>query len=170
MDILQIVLRLFHVIGGIFWVGVILFNAFFLGPAVREAGPDGGKLMAILVKRKLTVVMPIIGLLTIVSGVWLFYRASVGFSPEYMRSRHGMVYSLGGASAILALIIGGAVLAPALDKMGRLGAQMAQASEGDRARLGAEMGALRGRLGVAGNLIASFAIVTAICMAIGRYV
>lgn len=165
-----IAIRLLHVVGGIFWIGVILFNAVFLGPAVREAGPEGGKVMGILVRRGLTTIMPIVGLLTILAGIYLLYKASGGFKPEYMGSAPGVTYSIGGTCAIIALAVGGAVLAPALSRLTGMAQAMAQATPADREKMAGEMQALRIRAGMAGNIIAMFAFVTAVCMAIGRYV
>ena len=35
-----IVLRLIHVLGGIFWIGTMLYNTFFLVPVFTAAGPQ----------------------------------------------------------------------------------------------------------------------------------
>lgn len=170
MDILQVTLRFIHVICGAFWVGVILFNAIFLGPAVRATGPDGGKVMGALIQRKLTTVMPIIGLAAILSGIWLYYRASLGFQSAYMRSATGMTFAFGGTCAILALAIGGAVLAPSMLKMAAAGQAMAQASPADRERLQAELQKLRARAGMAGNIVAVFGFLALAAMSVARYV
>ena len=38
MDILVVVLRLVHIVGGCLWVGFAVFVAFYLAPAVQDAG------------------------------------------------------------------------------------------------------------------------------------
>jgi hypothetical protein len=58
MDPLLIVLRVVHVVGGVFWGGAILFVVHFLEPAVRDAGPDGAKVMQALQKRRYLDVVP----------------------------------------------------------------------------------------------------------------
>ncbi len=63
MDWLMVVLRLVHVVGGVLWVGMMAFTVVFLAPAIADVGPDGGKVMAALQRRRVMTVMPIIALL-----------------------------------------------------------------------------------------------------------
>jgi hypothetical protein len=44
-------LRLFHIVAGAFWVGAAVFGAFFVMPAARAAGPEGGRFAGNLMKR-----------------------------------------------------------------------------------------------------------------------
>ena len=37
--------RLLHIVAGAFLVGIAIFNAFFLFPAIKAAGPAGGQVM-----------------------------------------------------------------------------------------------------------------------------
>lgn len=46
---LVIALRLVHIVLGALWVGMMAFTVFFLTPAIRDAGPEGGKVMAALI-------------------------------------------------------------------------------------------------------------------------
>ena len=39
MHALQLVLRLVHIVFGVFWVGAAFFLAMFLEPSIRAAGP-----------------------------------------------------------------------------------------------------------------------------------
>jgi hypothetical protein len=52
MSLLVITLRLLHIVLGAFWVGTLIFFALFLIPSVRDAGPDGAKVMAALQRRR----------------------------------------------------------------------------------------------------------------------
>ena len=108
--------RLTHIFVGVFWAGTVIFNAWLLAPTLRDLGPDGGKVMGGLAKRGMFTILPITGILTILSGIWLYWHASVGFSPEYMRSRPGMVYGLGMVATLLAFLIGILVVRPAIAK------------------------------------------------------
>jgi hypothetical protein len=60
MDPILLVLRVVHVVGGVFWAGAILFVVHFLEPAVRDAGPDGARVMQALQKRRYLDVMPVV--------------------------------------------------------------------------------------------------------------
>src|SRR5215216_2157628 len=112
--------RIIHILGGVIWVGSMFFISTFLIPAMSEAGPDAGKIMVGLNRRKFMIVIPVIALLTILSGIWLFWRASMGFNSAYMASGPGRTYSLGAAMAILAFLIGITITRPAMVKATRL--------------------------------------------------
>src|SRR5437763_9946864 len=45
--------RALHVLFGAIWLGMAVFASFFVMPAIQEAGPEGGKVMAILMRRGL---------------------------------------------------------------------------------------------------------------------
>ncbi|HKS06383.1 MAG TPA: hypothetical protein VJR92_08735 [Gemmatimonadaceae bacterium] len=169
MNLLQVILRAVHVLGGVIWVGTMFFNTIFLLPAIRDAGPDGGKVMNALVKRGLPVFMPVVALLTIISGSWLYWRASVGFQPEYMRSGPGMAFGTGGVLAILAFLVGMVTMRPMMMKMAALGPRVAQAAAGERDALVAEMNALRDRLGSLGNVVLVLLVCAALAMGIAQY-
>ncbi len=48
MNLLIVLLRLVHIVLGVLWVGMIAFMVVFLTPALRDAGPDGAKVMMAL--------------------------------------------------------------------------------------------------------------------------
>ena len=75
-----LLVRLIHIVIGVFWAGTIIFNAWLLAPTLRDLGPEGGKVMGGLAKRGMLTILPVSGILTILSGIWLYWHASVGFS------------------------------------------------------------------------------------------
>ena len=115
MNWLMIVLRLVHVGGGAMWVGMMAFMTFYLTPALNEVGPDAGKVMQALQKRKIMIVMPVIAILTIISGIWMFLRLAAGPS-NFAASRTGMALSIGALSAIIAFLIGIVFMRPLMMK------------------------------------------------------
>jgi uncharacterized membrane protein len=170
MDWSVIVMRLLHVVLGVFWAGTLLFTAFFLQPAVRDTGPDGGKVMGALVGRGLMTAMPVAAILTIVSGLGLYARISGGFSPEYMRSAAGMIYGIGGVTAIIGLATGMGLIRPSMTKAAALMQSASQATGADREAKLAEVQALRLRAAAAGNIVTALILVSIVTMAIARYV
>ena len=169
MNASQIVLRIIHILGGVFWVGATLFTALFLLPALKDAGPDGAKVMQGIVKRKFMQIMPVVAILTMISGLWMLSRTSGGFNAEYFRSRAGMGFSTGGGIAIIAFLIGMTTVRPWMTKAGQLAQSAATASADDKARMMAEMGALRTRANKAGNIVAALLVIAATAMAVARY-
>jgi uncharacterized membrane protein len=157
MNWLLVVMRVLHIGLGVFWIGTMLFNAFFLGPAFAEAGPEGAKVAAGLMRRRFAQIMPAVAILTILSGIWLYWHVSGGFQAAYMRTRMGMTLGTGGALAILAFAYGMAVVRPSMLK-----AQTATDP--------AVAQALRVRAERAGRVVAWILMLTVVAMAVARYV
>ena len=170
MDLLLILMRLLHVGLGVFWVGAMIFNAIFLGPSVRDAGPDGAKVMAGLMRRRFMDVMPAVAILNILSGVWLYWKMSGGFQPDYMHSGPGMTFATGGALAIIAFIVGVTVVRPSMLKAMALGPLIAQAQPQEKDSLMAQAQGYRTKAMGAGKVVALLLGLAAAAMAVGRYV
>lgn len=150
-------LRILHIGGGIFWVGTTLFIAFFLEPSITGAGPAGGEVMKRINASRFHIAMGIFTLLTLLAGVRLFWIVSGGFNTAWMHSSSGICYSIGGASAILAFVIGAGVNGPTARRL----STAADAATRD---------ALLGRLRAATRVTVLFLLVTVVMMAIARYV
>ena len=165
-----IVLRLVHVLGGIFWVGSGLFTAFFLVPALGQAGPGAaGPVMGALQQRRLFTVLPIVAVLTILSGLRLLYIASGGFDGAYLDSPAGRTYFWSGMASIAAFLLSLLMARPAAVRAGQIAAQLARATEEERGRLAAEAERLRRRSGASSVAATALLVAAAAGMAIGRY-
>lgn len=166
---LLLLMRFLHIVLGVFWAGTMVFTALFLLPSIRDAGPDGAKVGLALAKRRFMEIMPIVALVTILSGLWLYWRVSGGFQPAFMHSATGTTLGLGAASAIVAFVIGVTVVRPSMIRAAALGQSVAQAAPADRDALLAQAQALRLRAGAAGRLVALFLALTVTAMALARY-
>ena len=161
--------RIIHVLGGVIWVGSMFFISMFLIPSMTEAGPDAGKVMAALNRLKFMVVIPVIALLTMLSGLWLYWHVSMGFSSAYMSSGPGKAYGLGATLAIVAFLIGLTITRPAMVKMNNLMASAAAASPAERETIMAQAQQARERGARWGRVIGLLLIGAATLMALGRY-
>ena len=170
MDAGLLIARLIHVVGGVLWVGSMFFLVVFLGPAVEDVGPDGGKVMGALMRRKLMVFTPVVAILTVLSGLYLYGRVSAGFNSAYMSSGPGMTYGLGAVAAILSFIIGVAYTRPAMANIMALSQRMANADPAERQNLAAQIEKYRSRGTNGGKLVVVMLLLTAAAMAVGRYV
>jgi uncharacterized membrane protein len=165
-----ILLRLIHILFGVFWAGAAIFNAVFLIPAVRALGPAGGPVMQeIAGKRKLPIYFMAAGILTVLSGISLFMYDSRG-TKGFMRSGGGMTFAIGGTIALITLLLGIFVVSPAAIRASRLGAAIAAGGKPPTPEQGAEMQQLQMRLGKMGALAAALLTLTTIAMAIARYI
>lgn len=166
-----LVLRVIHVVGGMFWVGGMFFNSFFLMPAMVQAGPAAGPVMGGLQRRKLFVVLPIVALLTILAGLRLLWITSGGFSPDYFATPRGATFAASGGAAIVAFILGVSVSRPAASRMGTLRQAMASTQDAQaRAGMEAEMAGLQRRMQRMNSLLNLLLLFAAVGMAVGRYV
>ena len=163
-------LRVIHILGGIFWVGSMLYSTFFLAPAIRSSPAVAGQVMAGLQKRRLFTILPIIALLTILSGIRLLWIASAGFDDSYLSTSTGRAFSGGAAAAILAFLLSVLVSRPGFVRVGKLSASLAAATdEATRQRLTGEMQRIGKRVATANAIVAVLLISTAGLMATARY-
>jgi len=170
MDVMLVVLRLLHVVLGVYWAGTIIFSAFYLDPGTRAAGPAGGQVMMQLVKRGHLNTLPVAALLTILAGVELLRRVSGGFDPAWMSSPMGIALSVGALAAIIAFLIGLLIMRPTALKVMTLAQAAMQAPEGpDRDAQLAALQPLRNRVTTGLRWVAGLLIVAVAMMAVARY-
>ena len=142
----------------------------FIVPSVRDAGPDGAKVSAGLMRRRVTDVMPVAAVLTILSGLYLYWRVSGGFGAAYMGSPMGMTYGVGAVASVVALVLGLGIIRPSMLKAAAISRRVAEAPESDRAGLSEEAQRVRARAATAGQIVAWLLVIAVLTMAIGRYV
>ena len=165
-----LVLRLVHILGGIFWVGSLMFTSFFLQPTLAASPAVAGQVMAGLQKRRLFIVLPIVALLTILSGVRLLWIVSVGFSDAYLATPTGRTISVGAGAAIIAFLLSLFVVRPGFLKVGRLGQTLAAATDqAAKQSISGEMQRLGRRVTIANGIVAVLLLSAAASMAIARY-
>ena len=164
-----ILLRLLHIGLGALWVGMMAFTVVFLQPALRDAGPSGQAVMAGIQRRRFMTVMPIIALITILSGMLLMHRLYADMSA-LMTTPGGLALVVGALAAIVAFILGVAVVRPAMTKAGALAQSMASAgSEAERAKLGAHLQRLQARGAAMTPIVFGLLLVALGAMAVARY-
>jgi uncharacterized membrane protein len=163
--------RILHVVLGAFWVGAVVFIAVFLAPSVRAAGPAGGAVMQQLMGvRHLHLWLMCAGILTLLSGLGLYWHDSAGFQSAWLGSGPGRVFGLGGVLALLATILGMAVNAPTARRMGELSARLHGAGRPPTGEEQATLAGLQARLGKASGAAAGLLLLATVMMAVARYV
>lgn len=168
---MMLLLRLIHVVGAIFWVGSAMFTGFFLIPALKETPATMGAVAQALNKRGFMTVMPLVGLLVILSGATMIWITSGGHLHEYMQTAAGHTFTMAGGVGILSLLFGLAFTKPANMRAAMLGAQLQAATDpAEKARLGTEMAAAGKKAALWTMIVTILMIIAAIGMAIARYV
>jgi hypothetical protein len=165
---ITLVLRLIHILAGIFWAGTMFLVTGFLVPTVRETGREGGRFMQHLMqRRRLQVFLGLAMLLTVLSGVIMYARLAGATHGAWAGTRPGIAYGVGALSAILAAAIGGAIGSSAGRRMLAVG--QAVGASGPTPEQQAEMGRLQARMSLGARLAAGLLAVSAGAMAIARY-
>lgn len=167
---MMIALRLVHILAGVFWAGAVFFVASMLLPAMRDSGPAAGPVMRqIIAVRRFPAVATTAALLTVISGIWMYWRDTSISDGAFARSTAGMTYGLGGIAAILTVILAAVVQGPTSKKMGQLSAAIAASGGPPSAEQAATLQKLQARLTFGARAAAALLGITVITMAIARY-
>ncbi len=170
MTTLVIILRIIHIFGGAFWIGVGLFNIGFLIPTIKATGPEGQKVMQHLTqKTRFQTMVYTAATLTVLSGLGLFW-STLGFKASVLSSGPGLVLTIGGASGIIAWLIAIILVRGIFTSMGHVGRAIQAQGTPPSPEQTAAMQALVKQLGKTTPIALTFLIISLLCMAIAQYV
>jgi uncharacterized membrane protein len=162
-------LRILHILTGVFWAGTMFFIVSFLMPAIQDAGPQGGPVIQALGKRRLFVWMPVMAMLTILSGFALYGMRAMG-GGSWAAGKEAQMLGIGGVAAVIAFIIGMVVTRPAMTRIDALSGQLAGMPTGaERDATMAELARLRKKSLMGSRGVATLLLITVITMAIAQY-
>jgi uncharacterized membrane protein len=166
-----VVLRAMHIVVGVFWVGTALFTAGFLIPSIRAAGPAGGEVMRQLVTRRhLPRYLEAATILTLVSGVVMYWQVSSGFQPAWLETGPGTTFGIGGLLGLAAAVVGFTVNAPAAKRMGSLAASIGSSGGPPSADQASELQRLQHRILRGAQAGAVLLLLSTLAMAVARHV
>lgn len=161
--VVLLLLRAIHIVGGVLWVGGVVFVTFFLVPATQVLGPAAQPMMQFIMgRRKLSIYLMVLGLVTTIAGALLMARNVSLTDGQWARSPMGIGMSVGAASAILALIVGLSVNMPAARRLGPPKPGAAPLTDEQRA-------ALMGRIALGSRIVFVLLVIAALVMATARY-
>ncbi len=170
MDTYMVVLRIVHILAGVFWVGAALTMILFIQPTAREVGPAAGPFMSHLAgkKRLVDFVLGAAGL-TILAGLLMYWRVSGGLDPDWIgssvRPHHHRGCAVrdrcGGSPARWS--------EPGIMATLAIGREVAASGGPPTPEQAAQLQALQHRSHVAGRVIVPLLIVAVAAMAAARY-
>jgi len=167
MFIYVALLRLVHIVCGVFWVGGDLIYFGFIEPVARKLGPESAKFMEFLmVRQKLPVALSWTSRLTVLSGALLFLRNSDMFRSAWTTSTVGIGFGIGAVFGIIAMLLGEFVLDPTAKRMGQLGASVQGAPSAEQV---AELNMLGTRMTKVGLTETVLSFTALAVMATARY-
>lgn len=144
--------RVLHIVFAALWVGASVLFALYVSPAIRSLGPHGAQVMAELMRRKVGLFIAASSMLTVLSGLWMYWEFSHGFDATIVTHGPGLALGIGGLCGIAAAIVGGAVIGRAAEQAGQLSHDIAQLPEGgEREALMQHLAKIQRRMNVAGR-------------------
>lgn len=123
--------RVLHILFAALWVGSAVFLTLYVTPAIRASGPRGAAVMAELMRRRMRGFIAAVAMLTVLSGLWMYWIFTHGFNLDVAGHGAGLALGLGGLCGILAAVTGGAVIGRAAERAGKLSQQVAQLPDGE---------------------------------------
>jgi hypothetical protein len=170
MDTYMVVLRIVHILAGVFWVGAALTTILFLQPTAREVGPAAGPFMAHLAGKKRLVdwVLRAAGL-TILAGALMYWRVSAGLEWDWITSAYGISLTIGALCAIAAFSLGLSVVRPTIMATLAIGREVAASGGPPTPEQGAQLQALQKRGQAVGRIIVPLLVIAVGGMAGAQY-
>ncbi len=124
MNYLVIVLRLIHILSGVFWVGGSIILTFFISPTVAATADAGQKFMSHLVNQgKITLRITISAILTVLAGASLYWIDSGGLTLGWQYTGAGVGFGIGAILALFGLVFG-ALVGKNVGLLGNLSSQI----------------------------------------------
>ncbi len=168
MNILIIILRLTHILCGVFWAGATMVMASHVTPAVKASGPEGQKFMQQFAgKSTLAMWLTVTGTLTLAAGIALFI---INYDTFYSFATFQGRWLFGGmVIGTLAFLHGATAQRSAIMKLQKIGAEVAAAGGPPTPEQGAQLGALSAKIARNGVLLAYLLAITIVVMATFQY-
>jgi hypothetical protein len=124
MDYLIWLLRIIHIVAGVFWVGGTLIMSFYIVPTIGSTGEAGQRFVGHLMNNlKFSNRMAIAAGSTILAGFILYWIDSQGFTSAWMSSGAGRGFGIGAGFALIGFVFG-ILIGRTTKAMAQLGAQM----------------------------------------------
>jgi uncharacterized membrane protein len=166
MNFLVIVLRLVHIISGVFWVGAGLVMYFFIGPTLGATADAGQKFAQhLMLRTRFTAILTTSAILTVLAGATLYWLDSDGLSSAWLHSGAGTGFAIGAVFGLIGLVFG-MMVGSTNGALAKLGSQIQGKPTPEQM---AQVGALRKRLSMVSPINAYSLLIAAFFMAIARY-
>lgn len=166
MDYLKLVLRLIHILAGVFWVGSSVLFGLFIKPTVAATAEAGQKFMAHLVTTaKVTSGITAAAILTVLAGGWLYWIDAQGFASAWWKSSSGIGFGIGGLLGLVGLVFG-VMVGVSTEKLGTLASQIQGRPSPEQM---SQIQAAQKQLGYAGPISMIALILALAFMATARY-
>jgi len=159
-------LRIIHIVAGIFWVGGTLIMTFFIGPTVGATSEAGQRFVGHLMNNlKFSSRMSAAAGSTILAGFILYWIDSQGFTSAWTSSGAGRGFGIGAGFALIGFVFG-ILIGRTTKAMAQLGAQMQGKPSSEQLM---QMQVIRKQQATYSRISVAALILAVIFMSIARY-
>jgi uncharacterized membrane protein len=169
MNLLIIILRILHIIGGVSWAGGAIHYFLFIGATAKATASESQTFMGYLMEqRQWTKFMSAMSLLTVLAGGALYYRlGSVNW--DWVASGSGIGFTIGALTGILLFAAGHLLIAPRINIMGKISREI-QANGGSAyAQQAARLNRIQDEMEIIGKVDFVLMMVALLTMSTARY-
>jgi uncharacterized membrane protein len=160
-----LILRLIHILSGVFWAGTSFFMVSFVSPAVEATGPEGQKFMRQLaMKSTFATVMAATATATALSGI-ILYIILTELDQAIMSNRYFEILGLGAVAGLAGWVVGFVMQNRAISRMKAVAAEIEAAGGPPTPEQMAEMQAMAERVALGGRIGAVLLTIAVVCMA-----
>jgi uncharacterized membrane protein len=171
MDPLVLLLRIGHVGGAMIWFGGAIISSFFLDPTASALGKRGQPFMDHLMnRRRLGVFFPVVGVITVLCGIALYWRASNGLDGAWISSPSGLTFTIGGLAGIASLIGGFVLIGPSVAEQTAVQGELAASGLEPDAVQRERLARADRRMQLAMRIDLPLLLLAGLTMAVGRYI
>lgn len=165
-----LILRLIHILSGVFWAGASFLSTFYIEPTVRASGDAGrGFMQRLGTQTSFSTAMLAAALLNVGAGLWLMDIVSDGFSAAWFGTGFGQGLTIGMLAGLGAAFTGYWIQFRSIRRMKAIGQAVAASGGPPTPEQGAELGRLQAKLSKGGRATTAMLLVAVIMMAISRY-
>ena len=158
-------LRIVHIVAGVFWVGGTLIMTYFVGPAVGATGEAGQKVVGHLMNNlKFSQRMSAAAGLTILAGL-ILYGLDARAGTAWLRSNFAIGLGIGAVFAFIGFAFG-IMVGRTMKSLAGLGAQLQGRPTSEQA---AQLQALQKQQMTYSRIAAGSLVLSVIFMAVARY-
>jgi uncharacterized membrane protein len=160
------VLRIAHILGGIFWVGGALIMNFYIGPSVGATADAGRTFVGHLMgKTNFSKLMMAAAFTSVTAGAIMYWNDSSGFTSPWMKSGAGTGFTIGAVFALIGLVCG-IMVGRNSAALAQLGAQINGAPTSEQTQ---KIQAIQKQQAIVGPLNAYSLLLAVLFMSIARY-
>jgi hypothetical protein len=167
---LMILLRLIHILGGVFWVGTVFVITWFLLPSNKTTGQAGLVVMQeVMMRRKLSVYLMVAMGLTILSGLAMYARMAMITHGVWASTTNAKVLGFGALCGIVGGAIGGSISKATGMKMAAIGKAIQDSGQPPTEAQRSEITALQEKMQKVMSFVAILLVLAVAAMASARY-